>query len=309
VTAATLKSLFKQNVLTRIGPMNLKTITLDPLQRVLNEMAQEHSSRSQLQKIRTHLKAMLEYAVDEKMIPSNPARGKKLTMPTKGVKKQSERYYSLEEVHKLIAKATGREHVILRLFFVAGLRPGELFALRVNDIRPGEILVDEALKQAEKGKERLGDPKTPGSENAVPIPQSLEQEVRMWIESQCLRKDDFIFRSKVGTPMDPKNYLQRVLRNAMVDDAKKPLVEDLDYRAMRRTCATYFRANLKAAQRQLRHSTPMTTAKIYQKTITEEQRAAVEALDAELCPATISKTCELVVSQRKEDEAPSGLVN
>ena len=104
--------------------------------------------------------------------------------------------------------------------------------------------------------------------------------------------------------MDPKNYLQRVLRPAMMH-----AVQDLDYRAMRRTCATYFRTNLKAAQRQLRHSTPLTTARVYQKTITQEQRAAVEALDAELCPATISKTCELVVSRRKDSEGSSSLIN
>lgn len=319
-TTDNLKSLFKQNVLPRIGDYGLKAITLDPLQKVLNDMARERSSRSQLTKVRLYLKAVLEYAVDENMIDRNPARGKKLAIPTNGVPKQSERFYSLDEVHMLLSLASGREHLILRLFFVGGFRPGELFALRVNDVRRGEIMVDQALKQSERRENKIGAPKTDESIDTVPIPAGLEQELRMWIEAQCLGQDMFIFPSQRGTPMDPKNYLRRTLRALIAkpgaafneqkgDWDREDLLFDLDYRAMRRTCATYFRQNLKGAQRQLRHSTPMTTAQHYQKQIEPEHLAAVEALDAELCPPNPSKTCEPVVDQRTESEAGIGRVN
>ncbi|MBI4873921.1 MAG: hypothetical protein HY822_04720, partial [Acidobacteria bacterium] len=71
-----------------------------------------------------------------------------------------------------------------------------------------------------------------------------------------------------------------------LDDVLKPLaqsagVEALDFQMLRRTCATYFRQDVKSAQAQLRHSTPATTAGVYQQTISADHRAAVEALDAE----------------------------
>jgi integrase len=39
-----------------------------------------------------------------------------------------------------------REHLIVRIFYVCGLRPGELFTLRVDDIEPALLKIDEALK-------------------------------------------------------------------------------------------------------------------------------------------------------------------
>jgi len=288
-------------------------LTLDPLQSVLNAMAREGYSESQITKARVHVKAMLEYAVEERMLPANP--GRKLVL--KRIKKPSGRYYSLDEVHLLLSRATGREHLILRLFLVAGLRPAELFALRVDDVRDGEIYIDEALKRDEIGKARLGDPKTPESENGVPIPEGLQEELRMWIDAQHVMGRDFLFPTRNGQPFHPMNYLRRNLRPLVAKPGAKRLersgdwnpadllIPDLDYQALRRTCATYFRNNLTAAQRQRRHRSPNVTAKHYRKTITEEQRAAVEALDRELCPP---ETSEPLVSHRIKGEDKATLI-
>jgi integrase len=322
-TSATLQSLMK-DVLSRqvaewrLGEIALPVLTLEPLQFTVNAMAREGCSTSKIQKARIQLRAMLEYGVEERMIQANPAR--RLTIP-KRVKKPSERYYTVEEVHLLLSRATGRDHLIIRLFLVAGLRPAELFALRVNDVQKGEIYIDEALKQAETGKDRIGDPKTPESENGVAIPESLEKEIRMWIASQKLSGDDFLFPAATGQPFHPKNYLRRKLRrivakpgakyNEKIGDWNRDdlLIPDLDYQAMRRTCATYFRNNLTAAQRQLRHATPIVTAKHYRKAITEDVRAAVEALDRELCPQTIPEKSKPAAGAAIKLEDISGLVN
>jgi hypothetical protein len=42
-----------------------------------------------------------------------------------------------------VKAAQGRERLILRRFLVGGCRPAELFALRTNDVEPGQIRVDE----------------------------------------------------------------------------------------------------------------------------------------------------------------------
>jgi integrase len=84
--------------------------------------------------------------------------------------------------------------------------------------------------------------------------------------------------NRLSAPLDPSNYLDRVLKPLAADAG----IRDLTYQAMRRTCATYFR-DQKKAQRQLRHATPVVTAKHYIQNIPSEHRQALERLDAELC--------------------------
>ena len=66
---------------------------------------------------------------------------------------------------------------MLRLFFVAGLRPAELFALKTDDIQPGKLRIDEAIHDREKeaSGRRLGDTKSETSDTVVPISADLEQ--------------------------------------------------------------------------------------------------------------------------------------
>jgi integrase len=181
---------------------------------------------------------------------------------------------------------------------VGGFRPAELFALRVNDVEPGRIRVDEAIKQAEKGADRLGDPKTEGSKAYVAISPALQDELDRWLQYLGpIAPNAWLFPSeRPSQPIRPGNYLKRVLKPLAVtagvglvdtgkrtDDGKPIYTSDVTYQAMRRTCATYFRRDVKSAQTQLRHSTPLTTARHYLKSISSDHRAAVEALDAELC--------------------------
>ncbi len=280
-TSNTLVSLFKTSVITKVGSTEISEVTLGPLQGILNGMAVAGRSSSAIKKIRTHLKAMFELAVDERLLTGNPA--KKLALPKKGVPKPASRFYSLNEVHALMGAAQGREHLTLRILLVAGLRSQEFATLRANDVGAGTIRVDEALKVCETGEDRIGETKTAGVEGVpdlVVIPHDLEREIRDWIRTQGIKHDGWLFPGARGrTPIDPSNYLERVLQPL----AETVGINDLNYQALRRTCATYFRSNVKGAQQQLRHASPNVTAKHYQQTITEEHRAAVAALDRELC--------------------------
>lgn len=300
-TAATIVCVFKTSVLPLVGNMDLGAVKVDHLQDAVNQMAESGRSRSSIQTVRTYLKAMYEYAIDVDLCAKNPARAGNLVTPKRGVGKPCERFLSLDEIRALLQKAEGREHLILRLFLVGGFRPAELFALRVNDVEPGQIRVDEAIKDHEQGDDRLGDPKTKGSRGYVASTEGLDEEITEWVrELGVIGPDAWLFPSERGTPIRPGNYLKRVLKPLAVeagvgvkdtgkrDEEGKPiLTSDITYQALRRTCATYFRQDLKSAQAQLRHTTPMTTAKHYQKAISSDHRAAVEALDAEFLERTL----------------------
>jgi integrase len=67
---------------------------------------------------------------------------------------------------------------------------------------------------------------------------------------------------------------------------------DVDFQALRRTCATLFGANAKDprdTQVPLRHADPSVTLRYYQKSIPASVRAAVLALDAELISRKASR--------------------
>src|SRR5437868_6228137 len=67
-------------------------------------------------------------------LPHNPSRW----LP-------SSRFLSLEECQRLPTVSTAHDRIIIRLFMLCGLRPSDLFTLRVNDVLPGELRIDETI--------------------------------------------------------------------------------------------------------------------------------------------------------------------
>jgi integrase len=265
-------------VLSFIGGRRLCELTRDPLQDCLNRLAAAGASYSYVHKARTHLAAALEYAVDERLIPTNPAR--KITTPTQITPATCERFYSLAEIHRLNAQAHGRERLVLRLFIDCGLRAQELFALRVNDLEPLQLRIDEALHETERGEKRIGSrTKTRSSKGYVAISADLERELHAWIQFPGAAPGELLFPSEAGTPFRIANYLKRILKPL----AAKAAIADMTYQALRRTCATHLKrhVDLRGVQEQLRHASPRMSA-WYTKAIPEEVRKAIESMDAEL---------------------------
>ena len=86
-----------------------------------------------------------------------------------------------------------------------------------------------------------------------------------------------MFASKSGTPMNPKNWLDRVLRPA----AAKAGIPRITYRMFRRGLATeahQLGIVDKNIQSQLRHSDPNVTRKLYMREVPAEQMKAVQLL-------------------------------
>jgi integrase len=278
------------SVLSMIGHRRVAELTRDPLQECLNQMAARGDSFSAVKKARTYISAALEFAIDEQLVVRNPARN--VELPSKRLRKPNGRFYSLEEIRRLLSAAAAislREHLIVRLFVVCGLRAQELFALRVDDIEPGILRVDEALKESEKGAARVGDTKSVSSDGYVSVSPELEKEIRTWLQFRRVgdayhsgvepQPNDLLFPTETGTPFRIGNYLKRVLKPI----GKKAGISDITFQAMRRTFATHFQrfGSPKDAQAQLRHSKLEMTG-WYMKQIPETVRAAVEKMDAEI---------------------------
>ena len=240
----------------------------------LNRLAAKGYSHSMVSKAQTYLKAVLAEAVDQDYIAKNPAKKIKASS-TKEVCKRS---LSPDEIQKLLNGMEGRDRLILRIFLICGLRPGELFALCWKDWTSGQLMVDESVWKGEIGKT-----KTEGSMDYVTLSGSLESDLRKWrYECGSPGPEDLIFKSQRGSPIDRGIWLYKNLKPA----AERAGIQGITLQALRRTFATQMQkcGTVKDAQTQLRHASPNLTAGTYMQAIPSSVREAVERLDRRLCP-------------------------
>lgn len=188
-------------MLDLIGSRPISGLTPDPIQQMLNNMAEACYSYSAVKKARTYIAAALEYAVGERIIPVNPAA--RVELPGVKLRKPTKRSYTLDEMRRLLSAARSvslLEHLIVRIFYLCGLRPGELFALRVDDAEPKLLRIDEALKETEKGADRVGETKTRSSNAYVSISDDLYKEITVWLSIRNM--GDSYHRSRTLAPND-----------------------------------------------------------------------------------------------------------
>jgi integrase len=278
-TKEDLRYLFAKHVIPIVGRQPPREVTLTSLQLLLNKMADDGYRKSTVEKVRTHTRACFEYAMDEDLIDKNPTR--KLVMPN--IRKRScERFLSVDELRALLSQAAPREHLVLRILAVCGLRPAEILVLRIEDFEGTQLRIDEALKERQKGEDRIGETKTPESDNFIPVPPDLAREIATWIAGHPDRgnRRAFLFPNSDAGAFGVGNYLKRHLKPL----AEKANIYDLTFQAFRRSSSTHIQshATVKDMQRHMRHSNPQTTLKHYAKVIPESLRAAVAALDAQI---------------------------
>ena len=275
-TRSSVVSVIKNHFLPEFGKLKLSDLSKLALQKHLYGIAARWS-KSVAKKVRVYVKAALDEAVEQDYLRKNPAR--KLEIGT--TRKPNDRNLTPDELCRLLSGLTGEDHLIVHLFVLTALRPGEEFALRWSDFQGEAIRIERAIRRVKKGEVKIGDPKTLGSKAEVYLPCSLQTELSHWKEIVQPKSDDeFIFRSRNGSPKDAHNYLQRHLKPV----ALKLGVPAVTFQSLRRTFATLiqFKGTPKDAQTQLRHKDIFMTLNVYTQPIPESVKRSVEALDSEL---------------------------
>src|SRR5262249_13220486 len=119
----------------------------------------------------------------------------------------------LTEIRRLLAELKSCFRLMVILAVTTGLRRGELFVLKWNDIDFSNMQVD-IQRSIYLGK--IGQCKTEASRKPVPLDERVAADLWLWKEVSSFRKaDDWIFASAHTAgrrPFWPDAVLQKVIR-------------------------------------------------------------------------------------------------
>jgi integrase len=166
-TATNTESLLRARVLPEFGAKKLKQIAVADIRKWMAAMTEEGLAPSTVYTYRRVLGQILEQAVDDGLIVSNPA--KKAKGPS--VRPRRQLFLSASELRSL-ADECGDYRPLVWLLGWSGLRFGEATALRVGQVNPSRrrIRVEEAATEV-GGRLLFGPPKTHEARTVI-VPRS-----------------------------------------------------------------------------------------------------------------------------------------
>ena len=128
-TRGTTEDRINRHLVPRFKGIQLGEIKLTQLQQVLDEKSNQGFSRNTVNHLRWDMKQIFEYAVSSGILLRN--RAAELFTPRECAN-QEVRVMTLDQVNVGLTVLPLRERLIYKLAVIAGMRPGEIVALRRN---------------------------------------------------------------------------------------------------------------------------------------------------------------------------------
>lgn len=272
----------------QFGDLCLRDITVLMVDRYFVGLGQttqlEYES---IDKVRDVLSSVLGSTVRYGLLVKNPAESVRLPRQKKGKKiKPWIRRPQFESLIQLIPEPYATM-VFVAIF--TGLRVSELIGLRWNDVLEDSIIIDERCCRGDWGA-----PKSDASNDTIPVhPAVIERIQKLKTMTVDVRAghatrrfkvvksdgpDDLVFQSvATGAAMRDNNILKRHIKPA----GKKLGLDFVNWRCLRTSYATWLKedkADVKDAQKLMRHSRASTTLDVYQQFTPESQRKVVNGL-------------------------------
>lgn len=253
------------------GDTQLRLISKDRVQGFLNAKAQGDSSWKTVKHIRTVFGLVLEAAVRDELLTSNPVR--KTRMPRRGPLEEK-CTIELGTVKELIDKLPEPSHSIAALLVRTGLRIGELLALRWQDInlQDGLLSVNQTVYEG-----HFGEPKTSRSKRRIPLGSHCV-EIFAALKRTGASPSTLVFSARNGSPLSRRNLLNRQLKPA----AKALKVTGVNWHWFRHAHATLLDstgAPIGTTQALLGHSSSEITRGTYVHSVPADARRAVQDVE------------------------------
>ncbi|HXC94517.1 MAG TPA: tyrosine-type recombinase/integrase [Edaphobacter sp.] len=185
------------------------------------------------------------------------------------------------EVSALLSELHDPFRTLILLASVTGLRRGELFGLKWDDIDFAEAeisVVRSVVDQIE------GPPKTLASRRPIPMSAELSSVLANWrTQTSYSKDDDWVFASPLALGAKPY-WPDAVLKRHVFPAAERAgIAKRIGWHSFRRTLATLLQssgASVKTTQELLRHASPGITMGVYAKAVTADKRKAQDSIAA-----------------------------
>jgi len=251
----------------------LFTFKRDELQDVLDAKVQNDLSFSVVDHLRWDMKQVFDMAVAEGHIERNPAL---LLFTPRQARKPVRRVMTMKEVQVYFGVLGQRERLIAKLAVLAGMRPGEIFALTW-----GQMTATYADIRQRVYRGAIDTPKTENSMRKAALSEGLLAEIEHWrMLALETSEDAWVFPSERMTPLSKDNCWRRCMQPALA----KVSLEWANFLVMRRTHATLMKAlgvDGKLVADQLGHTLDV-NQNVYTQSSVELRQVAVNQLEKSL---------------------------
>ncbi len=260
------------HLVRKFGTLELTGFKRDELQDLLDEKAR-CLSYSVVDHLRWDMKQIFDMAIAEGHVERNPAL---LLFTPKEAAKPVRRVMNIKEVQNYFAALDRRERLIAKLAVIAGMRPGEIFALTW-----GRLTATYADIRQRVYRGAIDTPKTDQSVRKAALPEGLLRDIEVWREFAVeTRESAWVFPSERMTVLSKDNCWRR----SMQPKLEKVGLGWANFLVLRRTHATLMRSlgvDGKLVADQLGHSLDV-NQNVYTQSPVESRLAAVNQLEKSL---------------------------
>jgi integrase len=256
------------------GSHRLSDVKPTAFEKWLNDMPVAPGTRYKTKGV---MSVLFQHAMRYEWAATNPIRlVRQSAMP-----QQEEIVLTPVEVSALLAELRDPFHALILLACVTGLRRGELFGLKWEDVdfNGAEIrVVRSVVDQVE------GPPKTLASRRPIPMSSELSLSLEKWRKQTSYSSPgDWVFASPQALGNKPY-WPDAVLKRHVLPAAERAGIKKrIGWHSFRRTLATLLQstgASVKTTQELLRHSSPVMTLGTYAKAVTADKRQAQDLIAA-----------------------------
>jgi integrase len=205
-TRMTVEYRVKFHIDEEFGERKLDSVTREELQSFLERKAAAGLSFSTVDHLRWDLHQIFGLGVSEGHLRKNPAQ---LLVTPKSIQSRPKLVMTIEEVNKCFSVLELRDRLIVKLALLAGMRPGEILALRWKWLTDHSAEVQQRIYRGE-----LDVPKTRKSNRSVALPDGLSADIKAWMAvSPDARPEAWVFPSEnLRTPLSRDNVWRRSIQ-------------------------------------------------------------------------------------------------
>jgi integrase len=273
-TAMTTEDRLNHHLVAEFGSRTLGTFKREQLQEFLDGKGQAGLSFSMVDHLRWDLKQVFDMAVAEGFLLRNPAQ---LLFTPRECPRAAIRIMTIEEVRTLFSVLDVRERLIARLAVLAGMRPGEIFALKWQRL---EAQYADIRQRVYRGD--IDSPKSSYSVRWAALSDGLLSAIAEWRAFAADSSPDaWVFPSeKLSTPLRKDNCWRRCFAPRL-----KPVgLGWVNFQVMRRSHSCLLKeldVDPQVRAEQMGHTVDV-NENVYTRTSLERRREAVNKLESAL---------------------------